>query len=155
MAGLLCEGQSRGPEFPVWKHIKSLDLPGLRDPGPIRVDCVGVGHALRNVVFMLCTAALLALLPLLCVVVGILAAVIGLFTTNWDACGCGVPLVVMTPLAVIAAVLMIVVLWFALLFQPCTPAYAVLWLVGFGLPFAALGAAGGTAPTVTVIVIVK
>ena len=92
--------------------------------------------------------------PLLCVVAGLLATVYGLFTTNWEVFGAGLLTVVITPLAVIAAVLCILGLWLSLLFMPCTPAYVVLWFV-VGLPFTCLGAYGGGAPTVKVIVIIK
>ena len=144
-----------GPGNPVWESTKRLDLPGLRSPGPILVEQVHAGHAIRNSLFVFCTGALLALLPLLCLVFGIIATVFGLFTANWDMFGGGLLMaVIMTPLAVIAAVLGLLAFWLSLLFMPCTPAYVVLWLV-VGLPFAALGAVGGTAPAWTVIVIVK
>lgn len=140
---------------PVWEGMKRLDLPGLKNPGPIRVEQVGAGHAIRNSLFMLCTAALAAVLPLLCFVVGIPATVFGLLTADWDIFGGGLLMAVIAPpLAVMAAVVGLLVAWLSLLVMPCTPAYIVLWLV-VGLPFTALGALGGAAPTVTVIVIVK
>lgn len=140
---------------PVWEAIVAADVSWFPKPGPIHVEQVGAVHALRNTLFILCTAALFALLPLICLVFGTIATVYGLFTANWDSFGGGLLCaVLMTPLSILGAVLGIFALWLGLLIQPCTPGYVILWIV-LGLPFMALGAVGGAAPAATVIVIVK
>jgi uncharacterized membrane protein YiaA len=140
---------------PVWQGIRSLHLPGLTHPGPIHVKRVDAIHVIRNAIFMLCTAALFALLPAFCLLIGIIATLIGLFSANWEMFGSGLLIgILLTPLSALVSVLGVVALWLGLLFQPCTPAYAILWII-VGLPLAALGALGGAAPSYQVIVIVK
>jgi len=149
--GLADDFMNSATGSPLWSKIQALDLPGLRDPGALHVDRVDAGHAIRNSLFMVSTAALLTLLPLLCLVVGVLLTVYGLFTAQWDAFGGGLLMaILLSPLTVILAILLLFAFWLSLLFQPCTPGHAILWLF-IGLPFAALGGSGGAAPTVLVI----
>ncbi|MBT6053353.1 MAG: hypothetical protein HOI47_31730 [Candidatus Scalindua sp.] len=137
---------------PVWGTIENANVSWLPKPGPIHVERVGAVHALRNTLFILCTAALFALLPLICLVFGVIMLIGGLFTANWDYfLGGALCAVLMTPLSILGAVLGIFALWLGLLIQPCTPGYVILWII-LGLPFMALGAVGGAAPTVIVIV---
>lgn len=139
----------------LWHSIRSLGLPGLNKPGPLLVERVDIAHALWNAVFIFCTVVLLCLLPLLCILVGLILTPLGLVTANWEVFGTGLLIGLLgTPLFVIIALLTPLFLWFGLLIQPCTPAYALAWLV-VGLPFMLLGAFVGSAPTATVIVIVK
>ncbi len=140
---------------PVWDTIEMADVFWFPKPGPFQVERVGAVHALRNALFILCTAALFALLPLICLVVDAIATIYGLFTANWECFGGGLLLaVLMTPLSILAVVLGIFAMWFSLLFQPCTPGYVIIWII-LGIPFTLLGTIGGAAPAATVIVIVK
>ena len=140
---------------PIWQALQAVDSRWLPRPGVISVQYVGVLHMARNALFIFCTAGLLALLPILSLVIGVCLTLYGLFTASWDMFGIGLLMTfIMTPLAIIVVVLGTFVLWLVLLIQPGTPAYIILWIL-VGLPFAALGAVGGAAPTITVIVIVK
>lgn len=140
--------------YPVWESFESLNLPGLGNPGPIIVERVHAGHAIRNSLFVLGNAALLVLLPLLCLVGGVLATLYGLFGTDWAAFVAGLLMVLLAPLLVIVAVLGLLGFWVGLLIMPSTPAYVVLWLI-VGLPFTALGAFVGSAPTRMIIIIIE
>lgn len=140
---------------PVWQEIESLNLPGLSNPGPIRVERVGVLHAIRNAIFIFCTDALIALVPPAALLLGIFLILAGLFEANWSLLIFGIFFgIVITLLSPIVVVFLPIVLWLVLLFQSCTPAYVLLWLV-IGLPFALLGFGAGAAPSVTIIKIVN
>jgi hypothetical protein len=147
-------------ENPIWnnpllKKAQSLNLPGLEEPGPIVVNKVEANHAIRNGAFIFCTAASIALLPIFLIILGFILIVIGIFSGDWNAAGLGLLVaIVMVPLSVLVVALFILGSWLALLFQPCTPAYALLWIF-LGIPLIPLGAAFGAAPPTTIIIIIN
>jgi hypothetical protein len=90
----------------------------------------------------------------LSIILGIIATIYGLFTANWDFLGGGILIIIIFPLlATLAVIVGSFAMWLGLLFQPCTPAYAIIWFI-LGIPFAIIGASIGLAPTYTGVVTV-
>lgn len=122
----------------IWRNIKSLNLPGLHDPGMIYIDKVDWYHAIRNAIFMFSLLVLIGLMPIVFFVAGVIYAIIGLFTGNWSNIFAALLAMVLVPLIIIGAGLVFLLVWILLLFQPCTPAYALIWLI-ISPPFIAMG----------------
>jgi len=143
------------PLWDAYRYLESFDVPGLSGYGPIWVERLEAVHALRNALFLMSGAAIAALLPVACFLLGIFYALQGLFTANWgNFLGGALAATIGIPISAFVAVLMILLAWMMMLFQPCTPMYALICVV-VGLPFIALGAFGGATPSVVVIVFVK
>jgi hypothetical protein len=138
----------------VWDKAQALGLPGLSDRGPIWVEKVDISHLGRNGAYLASTAALATLLPVACVVVGIMGIGYGLFSADWYTFGMSVAaLFVLAPLSFFIVLLLAAFTWLSLLIQPCTPGYAMAWFI-LGIPFIAIGAGLGAAPTAGAVIIV-
>ena len=148
------ESMLRVNDLPVWTFIDSLNLPGIGKPSFIHVPTLEAVHVFRNLTFVFCVSALVALFVPVVLIVAIGLLLFGLFTASWGDIGTGLLLAVGTALLVIAAAIFPFVLWITFFFQPSTPAYVLLWAV-LGLPFGAiLGLGAGAAPTSLMIVII-
>ncbi|WP_157817752.1 hypothetical protein [Candidatus Thiodictyon syntrophicum] len=142
--------------FPLWdfyKEVITWNLPGISDFGPIRVEQTDGTHAFRNVFFIFSVFAMGVLVPIVVAILAVVALFSGIFTANWSHLISGVLAAILVPLSVIILVVALVFTYFALLFQPCTPAYVVLWLT-LGLVAAALGPAAAAAPAMIVVIII-
>ena len=136
-------------------ELTKLGVPGLTDYGLIFVEEVNVLHALRNLIFLMSTAALATLAPLFFIVVGGALALRGLFMGDWGDFLSGLAgYVIGFILSVLAILLSIVVSWLVLLFQPSTPAYTITWLLGI-IPFTLLGGASGASPYIIIVIVIQ
>lgn len=139
----------------VWDAVGKVDSRLLPRPQVSRVGKLSVLHAIRNAIYLASSLGLALLLPLLAVPVGILGAVWGVLTGDWEKLlvgALGFPLLAV--LATGTALLGAFVVYGMLLFQACTPAYAVVW-IALILPIVGAALSIGAAPVVTVIVIVR
>jgi len=138
----------------IWHQIRDLrqSCPWLPEPTVTQVQRVDVFDALRNALFIFCVSALSVLLALVVAIAGVFKAISGLFTGRWGEFGLGTLVAVLSPLFAIGFLLVALFMWFSLLFQPCTPAYALLWLT---LGFACFGAGAPAAayPPYMIIII--
>jgi len=141
-------GSDMLPIWDVYNNVQIRKLPGLNDFGPIFVNKVTASHAIRNALFIFCFSAIAALAPLFLAILALFGIFSGVFMAKWDSFIVGILAAIMTPLSVFLIVLVILGTYFALLFQPSTPAYTAIWIIP-GL----LGAMGGTATSYNIIII--
>ena len=123
--------------------------------GVTAVERVGVRDAFRNAIFVFSVSGLCMLMLPVFFIYGVGALVFGLFTARWSTFGEGaLALFVLIPLTILLGVILFLVTWLALLFQPCTPGYAILWIC-LGLPALLAGIPAGASPYMIIIVIFK
>jgi hypothetical protein len=151
-------GNSSIGDFALWElygHVASFKLPGLTEYGRIRVETVDASHAVRNLLFLVSTAALSALIPVAIFLFGIAAGFSGLFTADWERFLWGFLIgIIGAPVSAAIAVLFSVMSWVSLIFQTSTPGYTLILILA-GIPILALGASGGASPTVIVLVFLR
>jgi hypothetical protein len=140
----------------IWNQIlqTSKSLAWLPQPRVTHVQTVGVLDAFRNITYIFCVSGLTASFLVLLFLAGLVKAVIGIVTASWASFGIGILTAILSPIFAVGVFLVAFLQWISLLFQPCTPGYAIVWIL-FGLPFFALGAPAGAAPEILAIVIVK
>lgn len=140
----------------VWSQIQQArkSVGWLPQPRVTHVDRLDAWDAFRNLAYIFSVSGLTGIFLVVFFVAAIVKAVIGLFTADWGSFALGLVAAVLTPLFVVGFVLFAIFVWISLLFQPCTPVYAVLWII-LGLPLFVAGAPAGASPLITVIVIVR
>lgn len=140
----------------VWSQLDQArrTLPRLPRPNVTRVDRLEASDAFRNLVYIFCVSGLTAIFLVVFFIGALVKTVIGLVTGDWGGFGIGVVAAVLTPVFAVGFALFSLFIWISLLFQPCTPGYAVAWIV-LGLPVFMAGVPVGAAPLITVVVIVR
>lgn len=133
---------------PVWEIMRNTDVRYVPEPGIMYVEKATLKHVFRNGVFLLCTLCLIGLGIPLVFIFGIVLIIYGLFTAKWSEFGFGILFLAVGPFVLgLGIVLGGLGLWFGLLIQDCTPAYALTWIV-FGGMFGLVGGLLGVFPLV-------
>jgi len=143
------------PSWHIHEMLAYMNVPGLPAFNVIRVEKVDITHLPRNILFLYCTVAL-AVVSLFGIVIGCVGIVIyGIARGDWSLIGGGVGFIIISPIIGIGIAILPIGIIIGLLFQTCTPIYALSFII-LALPTLAAGLVTGAAPAAPVyIVIVK
>ncbi len=116
-----------------------------------RVKELNIIHAIRNLIFILSTAGIFVSISIVGFIAGIIGIIYGPISSSWEIFLGGIGLIILSPLAcAILAGMGSLIMWLALLVQPCTPGYFLIMAIA-GIPSLLTGLGSGGSPAITII----